>query len=75
MQFGAAVLRRSEPEEKPAKMAEEQARQLAERVAALEAELQATLQANAELNRGIQEQREIAETAQLRADRRGRAQM
>ena len=56
-------------------MAEEQARQLAERVAALEAELQATLQANAELNRGIQEQREIAETAQLRADRCGRAQM
>ena len=50
-------------------------RQLAERVAALEAELQATRQANAELMQGIAEQREIAETAQLRADRRGRAQM
>ena len=50
-------------------------RQLAERVAALEAELQATQQANAELTQGIREQREIAETAQLRADRRGRAQM
>ena len=59
----------------PAKMAEEQMRQLAERVAALEAELQATRQANAELTQGIAEQREIAETAQLRADRRGRAQM
>ena len=56
-------------------MAEEQMRQLAERVAALEAELQATRQANAELTQGIREQREIAETAQLRADRRGRAQM
>ena len=56
-------------------MADEQTRQLAERVAALEAELQATLQANAELTRGLQEQREIAEIAQLRADRRGRAQM
>ena len=56
-------------------MADEQTRQLAERVAALEAELQATLQANAELMSGLQEQREIAETAQLRADRRGRAQM
>ena len=56
-------------------MAEEQMRQLAERVAALEAELQATRQANAELTQGIAEQREIAETAQLRADRRGRAQM
>ena len=44
-------------------MANEQTRQLAERVAALEAELQATLQANAELTRGLQEQREIAETA------------
>ena len=50
-------------------------RQLAERVAALEAELQATRQANAELTQGLAEQREIAETAQLRADRRGRAQM
>ena len=50
-------------------------RQLAERVAALEAELQATRQANAELTQGMAEQREIAETAQLRADRRGRAQM
>ena len=59
----------------PAKMAEEQMRQLAERVAALEAELQATRQANAELTQGMAEQREIAETAQLRADRRGRAQM
>ena len=49
-------------------MAEEQMRQLAERVAALEAELQATRQANAELTQGIAEQREIAETAQLRAD-------
>ena len=56
-------------------MAEEQLRQLAERVAALEAELQATRQANAELTQGLAEQREIAETAQLRADRRGRAQM
>ena len=44
-------------------MADEQTRQLAERVAALEAKLQATLQANAELTRGLQEQREIAETA------------
>ena len=59
----------------PAKMAEEQMRQLAERVAALEAELQATRQANAELMQGMAEQREIAETAQLRADRRRRAQM
>ena len=50
-------------------------RQLAERVAALEAELQATRRANAELTQGLAEQREIAETAQLRADRRGRAQM
>ena len=56
-------------------MADEQTRQLVERVAALEAELQATLQANAELTRGLQEQCEIEETAQLRADRRGRAQM
>ena len=56
-------------------MAEEQMRQLAERVAALEAELQATRQANAELTQGMAEQREIAETVQLRADRRGRAQM
>ena len=56
-------------------MAKEQARQLAERVATLEAELQATLQANAKLMRGLQEQCEVAETAQLRADRRGRAQM
>ena len=56
-------------------MAEEQMRQLAERVAALEAELQATRRANAELTQGLAEQREIAETAQLRADRRGRAQM
>ena len=86
--FGASVLshrrltndwRRSFEEvdrfKQPAKMAEEQMRQLAERVAALEAELQATRQANAELTQGIAEQREIAETAQLRADRRGRAQM
>ena len=50
-------------------------RQLAERIAALEAELRATQQANAELTQGLTEQREIAETAQLRADRRGRAQM
>ena len=57
------------------KMAEEQMRQLAERIAALEAELRATQQANAELTQGLTEQREIAETAQLRADRRGRAQM
>ena len=56
-------------------MAEEQLRNLVERVAALEAELQATRQANAELTQGLQEQREVAETAQLRADRRGRAQM
>ena len=56
-------------------MAEEQMQQLAERVAALEAELQATRQANAELTQGLAEQREIAETAQLRADRRGPAQM
>ena len=86
--FGASVLshrrlisdwRRSFEEvdrfKQPAKMAEEQMRQLAERVAALEAELQATRQANAKLTQGIAEQREIAETAQLRADRRGRAQM
>ena len=46
-----------------------------ERIAALEAELRATQQANAELTQGLTEQREIAETAQLRADRRGRAQM
>ena len=57
------------------KMAEEQMRQLAERIAALEAELRATQQANAELTQGLTKQREIAETAQLRADRRGRAQM
>ena len=56
-------------------MAEEQMRQLVERVATLEAELQATRQANAELTQGMAEQWEIAETAQLRADRRGRAQM
>ena len=86
--FGASVLshrrltsdwRRSFEEvdrfKQPAKMAEEQMRQLAERVAALEAELQATRQANAELTQGMAEQQEIAETAQLRADRRGRAQM
>ena len=54
-------------------MAEEQACQLAERVATLEAELQATLQANTELTQGLQEQHEVAEIAQLRADRRGRA--
>ena len=73
---GGTISRRVNPEEKKsAKMAEEQARQLAERVATLESELQATLQANAELTRGLQEQREVAETAQLRADRRGRAQM
>ena len=79
--FGASVLshrrltsnwRRSFEEvdrfKQPAKMAEEQMRQLAERVAALEAELQATRQANAELTQGMAEQREIAETAQLRAD-------
>ena len=57
------------------KMAEEQLQRLMERVAALEAELRATQQANAELTQGLAEQREIAETAQLRADRRGRAQM
>ena len=86
--FGASVLshrrlindwRRSFEEvdrfKQPAKMAEEQMRQLAERVAALEAELQVTRQANVELTQGIAEQREIAETAQLRADRRGRAQV
>ena len=56
-------------------MAEEQLQNLVERVAALEAELQATRQANTELTQGLQEQREVAETAQLRADRRGRAQM
>ena len=50
-------------------------RQLAERVAILEAELQATRQANAELTQSVAEEREKAETAQLRADRRGRAQM
>ena len=49
-------------------MAEEQLRQLMERVSALEAELQATRQANAELTHNLQEQREVAETAQLRAD-------
>ena len=56
-------------------MAEEQLQQLMERVAVLEAELQATRQANAELTQGIAEQQEIAATAQVRADRRGRAQM
>ena len=56
-------------------MAEEQACQLVECVATLETELQATLQANAKLTRGLQEQRKVAKTAQLRADRRGRAQM
>ena len=56
-------------------MAEAQMQQLMERVAALEAELQATRQANVELTQQFQEQREVAETAQLRADRRGRAQM
>ena len=70
---GSALSRRVNPEGKFAKMVEEQARQLAEHVATLEAELQATLQANAELTRGLQEQRKVAETAQLRADRRGRA--
>ena len=39
------------------------------------AELRTTQQANAELTQGLTEQREIAETAQLRADRRGRAEM
>ena len=47
-------------------MAEEQARQLAGGVATFEVKLQATLQANAELTRGLQEQREVAETAQLK---------
>ena len=68
-------MRRSTVSKTCEKMAEEQMRQLAERIAVLEAELRATQQANAELTQGLTEQREIAETAQLRADRRGRAQM